>query len=212
MRTSCNNRGPAGLAVGREGSMKRLTAGLLFTLAALTAAPAAAQFAPGGGPIDITADQLELVDAQHLAVWRGDVEALQGRNRMRADVLNIYFAGTPSSSATGSAGAPGRNWGKVQRVTAEGNVFYISPTQTARGDHGVYEQGSDSITITGDVIVVQGQSVVHGDKLAIDLKTNRATMVSDARGTGAHGRVRGIFYPNDTTPAGAPAPPPPRRP
>jgi lipopolysaccharide export system protein LptA len=195
--------------------MKRLMAGLLLTGALMIAAPAAAQFAAGGGPIDITANELELVDAQHLAIWRGDVEAMQGRNRMRADVLNIYFAGTPSStgSAKGAGGvAPGRNWGKVQRVTAEGNVFYISPTQTARGDHGLYEQGSDSITITGDVIVVQGQSVVHGDKLVIDLKTNRATMVSDARGTGAHGRVRGIFYPNDTTPAGAPAPPPPRRP
>ena len=194
--------------------MKRLMAGLLLTGIVMIAAPAAAQFAAGGGPIDITANELELVDAQHLAIWRGDVEALQGKNRMRADVLNIYFAGTPASggSAKGSGGvAPGRNWGKVQRVTAEGNVFYISPTQTARGDHGLYEQGSDSITITGDVIVVQGQSVVHGDKLVIDMKTNRATMVSDARGTGAHGRVRGIFYPNDTTPAGGPTPPPPRR-
>jgi lipopolysaccharide export system protein LptA len=195
--------------------MKRLMAGLLLTGALAIAAPAAAQFAAGGGPIDVTANELELVDAQHLAIWRGDVEAMQGRNRMRADVLNIYFAGTSSSTGSAkSAGgvAPGRNWGKVQRVTAEGNVFYISPTQTARGDHGLYEQGSNSITITGDVIVVQGQSVVHGDKLVIDLKTNRATMVSDARGTGAHGRVRGIFYPNDTTPAGAPPPPPPRRP
>jgi len=193
--------------------MKRLMAGLLLTGAVTIAAPAAAQFAAGGGPIDVTANELELVDAQHLAIWRGDVEAMQGRNRMRADVLNIYFAGTSSSAgaAKGSGGvAPGRNWGKVQRVTAEGNVFYISPTQTARGDHGLYEQGSDSITITGDVIVVQGQSVVHGDKLLIDLKTNRATMVSDARGTGAHGRVRGIFYPNDTTPAGGPTPPPRR--
>ena len=194
--------------------MKRLMAGLLLTGALTIAAPAAAQFAAGGGPIDVTANELELVDAQHLAIWRGDVEAMQGRNRMRADVLNIYFAGTSSSAgaAKGTGGvAPGRNWGKVQRVTAEGNVFYISPTQTARGDHGLYEQGSDSITITGDVIVVQGQSVVHGDKLLIDLKTNRATMVSDARGTGAHVRVRGIFYPNDTTPAGGPTPPPPRR-
>ena len=193
--------------------MKRLMAGLLLTGAVTIAAPAAAQFAAGGGPIDVTANELELVDAQHLAIWRGDVESMQGRNRMRADVLNIYFAGTSSSAgaAKGSGGvAPGRNWGKVQRVTAEGNVFYISPTQTARGDHGLYEQGSDSITITGDVIVVQGQSVVHGDKLLIDLKTNRATMVSDARGTGAHGRVRGIFYPNDTTPAGGPTPPPRR--
>ena len=211
MRTSCNNRGPAGLAVGREGSMKRLTAGLLFTLAALTAAPAAAQFAPGGGPIDITADQLELVDAQHLAVWRGDVEALQGRNRMRADVLNIYFAGTPSSSATGSAGAPGRNWGKVDRMEAEGKVFYISPAQTARGDHALYEAGSNTLVITGDVIVSQGQSVVHGDKLTIDTKTGRATM--GATGHGSSGRVRGVFYPNGQAgPSDAPTPPPQRQP
>ena len=194
--------------------MKRLTAGLLLAGAILAATPVAAQFAAGGGPIDITANELELVDAQHLAIWRGDVEALQNRNRMRADVLNIYFAGTPAAPGAkggASGGAPGRNWGKVQRVEAEGNVFYISPTQTARGDHGLYLQGSDTITITGDVVVAQGQSVVHGDKLLIDLKTNRATMVSDARG-GAKGRVRGIFYPNDTTPSGAPTPPPNRRP
>ena len=192
--------------------MKRLTAGLLFTLAALAAAPAAAQFSPGGGPIDITADQLELVDAQHLAVWSGAVEALQGRNRMRADVLNIYFAGTPSaSSAAGSTGAPGRNWGKVQRMEAEGNVFYISPAQTARGDHALYEAGGNTLTITGDVIVSQGQSVVHGDRLTIDTKTGRATM--GASGHGASGRVRGVFYPNGQAGASdAPAPPPQRQP
>jgi len=138
------------------------------------------------------------------------VEALQGRNRMRADILNIYFAGTPSSGAA-SSGAPGRNWGKVQRMEADGNIFYISPTQTARGDHALYELVSNSITITGDVIVAQGQSVVHGDRLVIDVKSGRATMVSNAKGRGVSGRVRGIFYPN-STPQGAPTPPPPRQP
>ncbi len=193
--------------------MKRLTAALLFASIALIAHPARAQFASGGGPIDITADELEMVDAQHLAIWRGDVEALQGRNRMRADVLNIYFTGAPSPTGGGSGAAPGRNWGKVQRVEAENKVFYISPTQTARGDHGLYEMASNTITITGDVIVSQGQSVVHGDKLVIDVKTGHATMVSTAHGRGAPGRVRGIFYPNSaTTPADAPTPPPSRQP
>ena len=191
--------------------MKHLTAGLLFTAILLVGRPAAAQFSGGGGPIDITADQLELVDAQHLAVWRGEVEALQQRNRLHADVLNIYFTGKAAPGAS-STGAPGRNWGKVDRMEAQGNVFFVTPTQTARGDHAVYEQGSDVITITGDVIVAQDQSVVHGDKLLIDLKTNKATMVSDAHGRGAPGRVRGIFYPNDTKVAGAPTPPPDRRP
>ncbi len=187
--------------------MTRLTAGLLIAASMLLARPAAAQFAPNGGPIDITANELELVDAQHLAIWRGEVEALQGRNRMRADVLNVYFNGKASSSGASSGGAPGRNWGKVQRVEAEGHVFFITPTQTARGDHGLYELGSDTITITGDVIVSQGQSVVHGDRMVIDVKSGRATM----QPTG-HGRVRGVFYPNQTAAQGAPDATPPKQP
>ena len=72
--------------------MKRLAA-LLLTGAVLAAGPGQAQISGSGGPIDITADQLELIDTQHLAIWRGDVEALQGGNRLRADQVNIYFSG-----------------------------------------------------------------------------------------------------------------------
>jgi lipopolysaccharide export system protein LptA len=192
--------------------MKRLTAGWLLAASLFLAHPASAQFSANGGPIDITADQLELMDADHMAIWRGAVEALQDRNRMHADELRIFFEGD-APSGKGSGAAPGRNWGKVKRVEAEGHVFFVSPSQTARGDHGLYELGSNSITITGDVIVAQGQSVVHGDKLVIDTKTNKAVMVSTSRGRGAPGRVRGIFYPNQTSsPEGAPTPPPTRNP
>ena len=183
--------------------MKGLTAGLLFFTALAAAAPACAQFAAGSGPIDIAADELELIDAQHLAIWRGGVEALQGANRVRADQISIYFAGKPTAGASGGGPAPGKNWGRVERVEAEGNVFFISPSQTARGDHGLYQAGSDTITITGDVIVAQGPSVVHGDKLIIDMKTNQARMVA-----AGPTRVRGVFYPTKTGPAGAPAPQP----
>jgi len=179
--------------------MKGLTAGLLFFAAVAAAAPACAQFASGGGPIDIAADELELIDAQHLAIWRGAVEALQGKNRVRANQISIYFSGKPTAGASGSGPAPGKNWGRVERVEAEGDVFFISPSQTARGDRGLYQAGSDSITITGDVIVAQGPSVVHGDKLIIDMKTNQARMVAAGQT-----RVRGVFYPNQTGPARAP--------
>lgn len=199
--------------------MKRLTAGSLLAAGLLMAGAAHAQFSSNGGPIDISADQLELMDADHLAIWSGAVEALQDRNRMHTDQLKIYFEGEPSSgkaASNASGAAPGRNWGKVKRMEAEGHVFFVTPTQTARGDHGLYELGGNSITITGDVIVAQGQSVVHGDRLVIDTKTNKATMVSTARGRGAPGRVRGIFYPNQDQnqgqPEGAPTPPPSRTP
>ncbi len=179
--------------------MKGLTAGLLFFTALAAAAPACAQFASGGGPIAMAADELELIDAKHLAIWRGSVDAVQGGNRVRADQISIYFSGKPTARATDSSGpAPGKNWGRVEKVEAEGNVFFISPSQTARGDHGLYQAGSDSITITGDVIVAQGSSVVHGDKLVIDLKTNQAKMVADDQT-----RVRGVFYPSKAGATGA---------
>lgn len=177
-------------------SWRALAAAAALCLTWTCAGSAAAQIAAGGGPIDITADQLELVDAQHLAVWRGEVEALQGENRMRADIINIYFSGQGAASS----GAPGRNWGPVQRIEATGKVFFVSPQQTARGDKAIYEFGPNSITITGNVVVAQGQSVVRGDRLVIDVKSGRATMASNAQGRGTSGRVRGVFYPDAKSP------------
>lgn len=191
--------------------MKPVKAGVLLAAVWLLASPASAQFSSGGGPIDISSDEVEIVDAQHLAIWRGNVEVLQNRNRLRSDTLNVYFAAAPSAGGSSGALAPGHAWGKVQRAEAEGKVFFVSPTQTARGDHGLYDMSSDTITITGDVIVAQGQSVVHGAKLVIHVKDGRAVMESGA--SGGKGRVRGIFYPNNAQqPAGAPTAPAPRLP
>lgn len=177
--------------------MKRLATGLVL-LTTLWGVSASAQLAPGNGPIDMSADQLELIDAQHVAIWRGSVDALQGVNRMRADQVKLIFSGKAASSSAGTAGAPGKNWGDVERMEAEGNVFFVSPQQRARGDHAVYALDTGDLVMTGDVIVAQGESVVRGDKLIIEVKSGHATMVSAATGRGAKDRVRGVFYPNQT--------------
>lgn len=177
--------------------MNRLTAGLLCAASLSLGGPATAQLAQGKGPIDVSANELEVVDAQHLAIWRGDVDAIQGQNRLRSDVLNIYYTGKPGAgSASATGGSPGANWGKVDHMVAEGHVYFVSPTQNARGDHAVYQMASDTITMTGDVIIEQGQSVIHGEKLTIDVRTGHATMASGGE-TRSSGRVRGIFYPNE---------------
>jgi lipopolysaccharide export system protein LptA len=164
--------------------------------------------------MDVTADQLEMVDAQHLAIWRGNVEALQDGNRLVSDVLNVYFSGKPSPgapAAPAAGGAVGSDWGDVERVVADGHVFYVSKDQTARGDHAVYEAVPDIITMTGNVVLVQGQNVVKGDTLVIDEKTNHANVVSNVQGRNHPERVRGVFYNAKTATApaaGASAPPP----
>lgn len=179
--------------------MKRLAAGLMLATC-LWAPHASAQLAPGNGPIDMSADQLELVDANHTAIWNGAVDAIQGDNRMRADQVTLIFSGKASAAGATSAGAPGKNWGDVQRMEAEGNVFFVSPQQRARGNRAVYELASGNLVMTGDVIVAQGDSVVRGDKLIIEVKTGHATMVSAAQGRGAPNRVRGVFYPDQNKP------------
>jgi lipopolysaccharide export system protein LptA len=200
--------------------MKRLKQLLaLSSLVGLSVlAPSAqAQIATGpnnNGPIDVTADKLEMVDAQHLAIWRGNVEAVQNGSRLVADTLNVYFNGKsatkPSTKTAGGGASVGQDWGAVQRLVAEGHVFFVSQDQTARGEHAIYEIEPDTITMTGDVVVVQGDNVVKGDKLVIQVKTGHADIVSNATGRNKPERVRGVFYNGATAPApGAPAAPKP---
>jgi lipopolysaccharide export system protein LptA len=182
-----------GVAVGMA-----LAAGAIAPLA--MAAAAAGPFGGGNSPIDISADELEVLDAESRAVWRGNVEAIQGANRLRAPVLNIFYA--PRGS--GGQAVPGGGGGEIRRMEAEGPVYYVTPQQNARSDHAVYEAGTNSILMTGNVVLVQDKNVVQGDRLTIDTRTNKATLVSTAKGLNKPGRVRGVFYPSQAQAAGAP--------
>ena len=59
----------------------------------------------------------------------------------------------------------------------------------------MYEASSDTITLTGDVVLKQDKNVATGDRLVIDQKTGHTTLTS-----GPNTRVRGVFYPQDSTP------------
>jgi lipopolysaccharide export system protein LptA len=162
-------------------------------------------FGAGNGPIDISADQLEVIDAENRAVWRGNVEAVQGRARLRAPVLTVYFG---RNGQSGEGSGPG-TWGQIQRMEADGPVYYVTAEQNARGDHATYDAASNTIVMTGNVVLVQDKNVVQGDRLTIDTRTNHSTLENTAQG--GRKRVRGVFYPsqnqaqNQGTGAAAPA-------
>ena len=194
--------------------LKQLLAMSAIAGMALLAPAAQAQIATGNnnnGPIDVTADKLEMVDAQHLAIWRGNVEAVQNGSRLVADVVNVYFAGKsgaakPAKPAATGAAAAGQDWGAVQRLVAEGHVYFVSNDQTARGERAVYDLEPDTITMTGDVVMVQGDNVVKGDKIVIQVKTGHADIISNATGRNKPERVRGVFYNQNQKAAATPAP------
>lgn len=153
--------------------------------ALLAAGPASAQLAQdSSAPIDITADEAEVVNSQCLAIWRGAAEALQARTRLRANLIRVY------SEKSGS------DCGATDRLEAEGNVYYVTVDRAVRANNAVYSSASDTITLTGDVIIVEGKNVARGDRLVVNVETGAAEMSASARGRGNPNRVRGVFYPS----------------
>jgi lipopolysaccharide export system protein LptA len=197
------------LSMTRSAPLPLLSA---LALALTPLAPAAAQapgFAPAArGPVDVTADQLQVEQHDCLAIWSGDAEALQDTSRLRADTLKIY-----EQMKGGSAGG----CGGLDRMEADGSVYYVTPTQVVKSDHAVYTAADNTIVLTGaDVVAAQGKNVIAGSKMVINTKTGEATMDTGVRGRGQKGRVRAVLYPQSNAAAGptgptAPVPPPPRR-
>ncbi|MBI1404643.1 MAG: hypothetical protein GC145_00785 [Caulobacter sp.] len=168
--------------------MRKVT--MMAALAALTGAMAfaggaMAQIAPrSNAPIDIAADQSDAFTKECRVVWSGDVEALQARTRLRAQKLSVYSA------------RKGDDCGETERMEAEGQVYYVEADRTVRADSAVYSASSETITLSGGVVVVQGRSVARADRVIIDLKSGQSQMFSATKGRGSAQRVRGIFYPS----------------
>jgi len=181
---------------------------LLSGPALLCGGAAMAQTAGGGNnssaPVDISADEQEVINSQCKTIFRGAVEVLQDKARMRAATMTVYNRRKVPGKASATPGG-NADCGDVDRVEADGNVFYVTPEQTVRGDHAVYDYATDTIVVTGDVVAVQGQDVARGDRMTIKTKTNDVKMESNATGRGKT-RVRAVLYPSDKDkkPAGQP--------
>ena len=183
--------------------MKTLLTTTFLAALLLTGGPAAAQLAQGKGPVDVTADTQDYTNSQCVNIWRGNVEALQENARLRTDMLKAFFQ---SKSKSGSSNT---SCGDLVRMEAQGAIYYVTPDQRVHGDAAVYEANSDTLTLTGDVVAVQGQNVIRGQKMVINTKTGEGHMVGAATGRNQPGRVRGVFYPKQSNGAQAGATPPP---
>ena len=183
------------------GTPLRAALGLAF--AGLLATGADAQLAANSGaPVDITADEGEVISSRCLSIWRGNAEALQDTSRLRARIINVYAKTKP-----GAGEGLGR-CGVTDRLEAEGDVYYVTPEQTVKGDRAVYTADTDTIVMTGNVIAVQGKSVARGDRLTVQVKSGQMQMETNIKGRGRPGRVRGVFY-SEEKPAASPAAPAP---
>jgi lipopolysaccharide export system protein LptA len=148
----------------------------------------------GSQPIEITADSLEVIQPQQLAIFKGNVDAVQGDIRLRADTLKVHYRQRPpgQQAAAGAAVDPQTS---IHRIDAVGRVFISSPEETASGDAGVYDVDKRTITLEGQVVLTRGDNVLRGNRATMDLASGRSVMVPTAGE-----RVHGLFVPNREPP------------
>jgi lipopolysaccharide export system protein LptA len=165
-------------------------------------------------PVDVTADRIEVQDRADRAIFVGNVHATQAELTLDTDRLTVAYSNKPTASpaqppAGSGSTAPGNNV-QIHRLDAAGGVVVHSPTETAKGDFGIYDLDHKLITVIGNVRLTQGQNIVNGQRLVINLDTGRAVVDGGPPGVNSSGgRVSGHFsVPQKTSIAPTTAPNP----
>jgi lipopolysaccharide export system protein LptA len=124
-----------------------------------------------GQPVKIQAATLEVRDKDRIATFTGDVRVVQGDTELRSKVLVVFYEEEPGKPSMPAAQAGPGGQQQIKRMEAKGGVVVTQKEQTAVGDTGDFEMQANTVTLTGNVVVTQGQDVVKGHKLVVDLTT-----------------------------------------
>jgi lipopolysaccharide export system protein LptA len=140
-------------------------------------------------PVQIEAASLEVRDKDKRAVFSGDVKVTQGDTTMRCKELVVFYDtdNKPGAMKTAQPGPGGQQ--AIKRLEARGGVIVTQKEQTATGHTGIFDMKSNSITLDGNVIIMQGQNILRGERLVVDVATGAARVEA------GKGRVSGMFVP-----------------
>jgi lipopolysaccharide export system protein LptA len=170
-------------------------AGIILALTALAATAALAQEKQvqpvsalkghnSNAPVDVTAQRLEVQDRADRAIFAGNVHVTQAELTLDAARLTVAYSGGQGSNSNV----------QIRRLDASGGVIVRSPSETARGDFGIYDLDRKLITLIGNVQLNRQDNQVNGARLVIDLDSGRAVVDGGPPGVNSSGgRVTGHF-------------------
>ena len=169
--------------------MKWLVAIIMCVITPLSAVAQESIALDSGQPVEIVADTLEVLQPQQKAIFTGNVIATQGNINMKAARMVVFYHNAGAANAANSEG--------IHKIEADGDVLFTTPVETAQGDQAVYNVDTETIDLTGNVLLTREKNVLKGTKLTYNMATGRSVLQS-ARGTKGSGRVRGLFLPGST--------------
>ena len=122
-------------------------------------------------PVQVTADQLSVNNADGTAVFSGNVVVTQGEMKLAAGEVTVTY---------------GTEQNDIETLVASGGVTVRNLGDAAEAQEAVYTIDSGVIVLSGDVLLTQGPSAMAGQKLTINLKDGTGVM---------EGRVTTTFQP-----------------
>lgn len=130
-------------------------------------------------PVDIESDQMEIKDKEKQAIFTGNVDAKRSDVTLRCDRLVVDYGETKQADGTSKT--------EVSKLDATGNVVIITAKEKITGDWAKMNVKTNDLVVGGNVTLVQGNTVLKGQKLNANLDTNKVEM--------SGGRVKGSFLP-----------------
>ena len=144
-------------------------------------------------PVNIKAASLEVRDKEKVATFSGDVHVVQGDTDMQCKTLVVYYEDSSKDSKdavkTAQPGPAGTN--QIRRMEARGNVVVKQKDQIATGDRGDFDMRTNTVVLSGTVVVTKGQDVMRGERLVVNLTDGVSRMEG--------GRVEGIINPKSNS-------------
>ncbi|WP_146590472.1 lipopolysaccharide transport periplasmic protein LptA [Puniceibacterium confluentis] len=126
-----------------------------------------AQVAFGGmtqdtsAPVEVTADQLAVNQADGTALYTGNVIIGQGAMRLAAPrVLVVY----------------GEAAGRIERLEATGGVTLVNGDDAAEAERADYNIDAGTVVMTGNVLLTQGDNALTAETMTVNLDDGTAQM------------------------------------
>ena len=130
-------------------------------------------------PVEVEANEMEIIDADKQAIFRGKVNAVRGSQNIRSDVMTVFYADVKQSDGTSKS--------QASKLDAKGNVTITTRKQVITGEWAKMDILANTLLVGGRVKLVEGKTTLQGEKLTVDLNTERTLM--------SGGRVKGSFVP-----------------
>ncbi len=112
-------------------------------------------------PITITSQRVDFDNQKQEAIYSGEVRVVRGDIILTADKIRVLFRGENQS---------------IKLIQADGQVKIWWKDRYAEAEKGIYDDQSQTLTLTGSPKTWQNESMLKGDKISYNLVEDRVVV------------------------------------